>query len=174
MCDRDIEDIEKLEERIRSAEAGLSTHSDEETVKLRESQQRQAALEGLRFTANKQTLEVLERHLAAISVEITDDERKLKAVKEELEKHGDLEALSTTMQQCIEDLLKCLKKIDILKDSEKAITQTINEIKGTLAGLNARLDRAATGTDMVLDRKRVEICEQIYNIFEEGIHAVHT
>lgn len=171
LCDRDIEDIEKLEERIKTAEKGLSTLSVEEAEKLRELQQRQATLEGLRFTSNKQTLEVLERHLAAISVEITDEERKLKAVREELEKHGDLEALSTTMQQCIEDLSQCLKKIDILKDGEKAITETINEIKGTLAGLNARLDRAATGADMVLARKRVEICDQIHNIFEEGIDA---
>lgn len=171
LCDRDIEDAEKLKKRISEVETGLSKLSDEETEMLKELQQRQAVLESFQFSSNKQTIEVLERQLAIISVEITDEERKLKEVKEELQRHGDVETLSTKMQQCVEELSQCLKKIDILKDSEKTQTDAINDIKGILTGLNAKLDRAATGTDMVLARKRVEICEQIHNIFEEGIDA---
>lgn len=171
LCDRDIDDIAQLEKRIREAETNLGALSAEETAKLRELKQRQATLEGLQFTSNKRELEVLERQFAAVSVEITDDERKLKAVKEELGKHGDIEDLSSTMKQCLADLSQCYKKIDVLKDGERAIGETITEIRGTLVGLNARLDRAATGADMVLARRRAVVCEQIHNIFEEGIDA---
>lgn len=171
LCDRDIDDIAGLEERIRKAEAGLGALLPEESSMLRELKQRQLILGSMRYTSNKRELEQLERQLAAVTVEITDEERKLKAVREELGKHGDIADLSTAMKRNMTDLMTCLKKIDVLRDGERQVSETITENKSTLASLMGRLDRAATGDDMVIARKKASICEQIHSIFEEGIDA---
>lgn len=173
LCDQDIDDalILKMEERIKALEGNYGGLTPEESGKLRTLQIRKATLETMRYPSSKERLEIYERQLAAVTVEISDDERKLKAVKEELEKHGDIEELSTSMQNCVKNLINCLKKIDNLKEGERQEAEQIANIRSSLATLNAKLDKTATGEDMVRARRRVELCEMIHNIFEEGIDA---
>lgn len=173
LCDQDIDDtlITKMEERIRNAENEYGGLSMEEAEQLRSLQNRRATLETMQFPSSKDRLEVLEQQLSAVKVEISDDERKLKTIKEELERHGDIEELATGMQERVKELSKVLKKIENLEEGRRLENEKITSARSTLATLNAKLDRTATGTDMVRARRRVELCEQIHAIFEEGIGA---
>ncbi len=173
LCDQDIDDalIAKMEERIRAAESSYGSLTPEETAQLRLLQVRKAILETMQFSSSKDKLEIFEQQLATITVELSDEERKLKAVKEELEKHGDITDLSSSMQKCLKDMAQCLQKIVNLRDGEREQTEKITSVKNTLATLNAKLDRTATGGQMVRARRRVDLCEQIHAIFEEGINA---
>ncbi|MHB1652380.1 MAG: AAA family ATPase [Desulfitobacteriaceae bacterium] len=173
LCDQDIDDtlIRKMEERIRDAESEYGGLSTEEAAQLRSLQNRRATLETMQFPSSKDKLEVLEQQLSAVKVEISDDERKLKTVKEELERHGDIEELATGMQERVKELTQVLKKIENLEEGKRLENEKITSARSTLATLNAKLDRTATGADMVRARRRVELCEQIHAIFEEGIGA---
>ncbi|MDD2497867.1 MAG: hypothetical protein PHY90_07045 [Desulfitobacteriaceae bacterium] len=173
LCDQDIDDtlIRKMEERIRDAENQYGGLSTEEATQLRILQNRRATLETMQFPSSKERLEIFEQQLSDLKVEISDDERKLRTIKEELERHGDIEELATGMQERVKELSQVLKKIENLEEGKRLENDKIASARSTLATLNAKLDRTATGADMVLARKRVEYCEQIQTIFEEGISA---
>lgn len=173
LCDQDIDSsmITKMEERIRDAESEFGGLTPEEASQLRGLQNRRATLETMQFTSSKDKLEVLEQQLSAVKVEISDDERKLKTIKEELERHGDIEELATGMQERVKELSQVLKKIENLEEGKRGENEKITSARSTLATLNAKLDRTATGSDMVRARQRVELCEKIHSIFEEGIGA---
>jgi len=149
----------------------LTTGGIIEADQLRAMQLRKASLETMKYASSKEKLEIYERQLESISVEISDEERKLKDVKEEIEKHGDIEDLSANMKENVKDLSQCLKKIENLRDGERLEAEKITGVRSALATLNAKLDRTATGDDMVRARTRVELCEQIYSIFDVGISA---
>lgn len=173
ICDQDINDAftGRINARIREAEASFGGLSPEETIQLRTIQLRKASLETMKYTSSKDRLEVYEQQLESINVEISDEERKLKDVKEEIEKHGDIEDLSANMKENIKELSQSLKKIENLKEGERLEADKITGARSALATLNARLDRTATGDDMIRARTRVELCEQIYKIFDIGISA---
>lgn len=173
LCDQDIDSsmLTKMEERIQDAESEYGGLTTEEASQLRSLQSRRATLETMQFTSSKDKLEVLEQQLSAVKVEISDDERKLKTIREELERHGDIEELATGMQERVKGLSQVLKKIENLEEGKRSENEKITSARGTLATLNAKLDRTATGADMVRVRRRVELCEKIHGIFEEGIGA---
>ena len=173
LCDQNIDYtlITKMEERIRETESEYGGLTTEEADQLRSLQNRRATLESMQFPSNKDRLEILEQQLSSVKVEISDDERKLKTVKEELERHGDIEELATGMQERVKELSQVLKKIENLEEGKRLENEKITSARSTLATLNAKLDRTATGADMLLARRRVELCEQIHSIFEEGIGA---
>lgn len=173
LCDQDIDDslIGKMEERIQEAESEYAGLSTEEANQLRSLQNRRATLETMQFPSSKDKLEFLEQQLSTVKVEISDDERKLKTIKDELERHGDIEELATGMQERVKELSQVLKKIENLDEGKRLENEKISSARSALATLNAKLDRTATGEDMVRARRRVELCEQIHAIFEEGIGA---
>jgi DNA sulfur modification protein DndD len=173
LCDQDIGDvlIGRMEERIRDAESEYAGLSVEEDAQLRRLQSRRATLDTMRFPSSKDKLDILEQELSTVKVQISDDERKLRTVKDELERHGDIEELATGMQGRIKELSQVLKKIENLEEGKRLENDKITDARGALANLNAKLDRTATGADMVRARQRVELCEQIHAVFEEGIGA---
>ncbi len=173
LCDQDIDDtlIAKIEDRIKDAESNYGGLTPDETAKLRVLQVRKVSLESMQFPSSKDKLEVYEQQIAGVNVEIGDDERNLKAIKQELEKHGDIENLSSSVQESVKELSQSLKKIENLKDGERQEAEKITSAKSALATLNSKLDRTATGDDMIRARRRVELCEHIHTIFEEGISS---
>lgn len=138
---------------------------------MRAMQLRKASLETMKYPSNKDKLEIYEQQLETIRVEISDEERQLKDVKEEIEKHGDIKDLSVNMKENVKELSQCLKKIENLRDGERLEADKITCTKNALATLNAKLDHTATGDDMIRARRRVELCEHIYSIFDLGICA---
>lgn len=173
ICDQDIDDmvIGRIQDRIREAETSFGGLSPEEANQLRSLQLRKASLETMKYASSKDRLEIYEQQLQSINVEISDEERKLKGAKEEIEKHGDIEDLSASMKENVKELSQCLKKIENLREGERLEAEKISSARGALATLNAKLDRTATGDDMVRARTRVELCEHIYKIFDVGISA---
>lgn len=173
ICGQDIDDIiiEKLEEQIKETKGNYGYLTKEEKNKLSSLKLRKATLSSMNYGSSKEKLEIYEHQIDSIKVEISDDERKLKTIKEEIEKHGNIEDLSTTMKVNINDLAQCIKKIDNLKEGERHESNILSDIKGSLLNLNSKLDRTATGNDMLKAMKRVELCEQINQIFDEGINA---
>ncbi len=173
LCDQDIDDnlIKKMEERIQDTESEYSGLSPEEGKQLHRLQNRRATLENMKFPSSKDKLEFLEQQLSTVKVEISDDERKLKAVRDELKRHGDIEELATGMQERMKELSQVLKKIENLEEGKRLENEKISSARSALTTLNSKLDRLATGADMVRARRRVELCEQIHTIFEEGIGA---
>lgn len=55
-----------------------------------------------------------------MAVEIDDSERQLRAVREELERHGDVEKLAKSSRDAVTALAQCLKKIENLKEGIQA------------------------------------------------------
>lgn len=171
LCDQDVADnlIIKIEERIKSAESSFKGLTAEEATELKGLQGRRAELESMQLPSVKGKLEVLEQQLVQVRVEIGNSEREAKEILEELERHGDIKDLSAATQENIRALATCLKKIENLDEGKRLESEKIISIKNAIAGQYAKLEKAATGDDMLLAKKKADICEQIVAIFEEGI-----
>ena len=171
LCDQDIDGalIAKIEERVKTAESSYGGLTEDEAKELTALQGRRAVLEPMRVPSSKERLEIFEGQLATVKVEISDTERKLKEVMDELERHGEIEDLSKSMQENVKELSQCIKRIEALEESKKAENDQITRVKAALATQNARLDQTATSDDMKLARRKVELCEQIHAIFDEGV-----
>lgn len=171
LCDQNVPDnlIEKIEERIKSAESSYGGLTAEEAVELKGLQYRRAELESMQFPGVREKLEVLEQQLVQVRVEIGNNEREIKEVREELERHGDIKDLSAATQENIRALATCLKKIENLEEGKRLESEKIISIKNAIAGQYSKLEKAATSDDMLLAKKKADICEQIVSIFEEGI-----
>ena len=174
ICERDIEDemLAKLEERIRLAGTGEGALSADERAQLGSLRYRRGALEAISLTSNKETLAALERQLNTLTVEISDTDRDIKTIKETLSKHGDnITEMSAAMEKDLDDMAQCIKKIDVLNECIDDITKKVADIKALLTSLKSQLDKSDTSTEMGMAKRRIELCEQIHNIFEEGIDA---
>lgn len=173
LCDQDIKDdfISRIEERIRSAENEYGGLTVEEISLLKTLRNRKNILADMVFPRCKDKLEVYEEQFAQVNVKITDDERKLKTAKETLERYGDIEDLSESTQHRVRQHSQCVAKIENLEEGKRQENKIITDTQSTLNSLYGRLDRTATGHDMLLAKRRVELCEQIHSIFERGINA---
>ena len=118
LCDQDIEDdkLEGLMKRIEEATSGYSGLTEDEAKALQQIRVRKSTLESMRAESKKSVLELLEAQLSTLDVEIDDATRRKKIVREELERHGDIDELSKDTKENVRQLATCLKKIDNLRE----------------------------------------------------------
>lgn len=173
ICDQDIGDehIVQLVQRIKIAKNDYGKLTPEEVSVLRELRERCAALEPMKYPNSKEKLELLERQLDETIVAISDNKRRLNALNEELQKFGETSELTARMQTKAQELSQSISKIKNYEDGKAAEQDKITNTKNTLQTLNAKLDSMAMGVEMDEAKKRVELCEQIHSVFEEGIAA---
>lgn len=173
LCDQDVDEahVQSLIDRISAYTRGISGLSSAEQSTLQALRIRKATLEGMRAPSKAEMLSLLEAQLDKLEVEIDDNERQLKAVREELQRHGDIEELATNTKIAVNALAQCLKKIENLKDGIQLTKNKLKEIESALSTLEDKLNRVSTDVDMLRAGKKVNLCEQIHDIFEKGIAA---
>ncbi len=171
LCEQDIDDdlIANLEKRIKAAESSFGGLTVEEAVELKSLQGRRAVLEGMQLPSVKERLEVLEQQLTDVRIELVSSERDLKGVREELERHGDIKDLSAAASENLRQLTICLTKIGNLEEGKKKENDQIASIRQAIAGQYTKLEKLATDDDMLLARKKADLCGQLASIFAEGI-----
>lgn len=169
LCDQDISEelLERMKDFIKRSESEYGGLTPEEITNLQVLRARKATLKNMLYPSLREKLEVYEEQLSRVNVEISRDERQLKTVREDIERYGDIEGLSELAQQHAQ----CLAKIENLEAGKRDEYAIILETQSSLATLEGQLNRHATGTAMLAAKRRVEICEQIHNIFERGIDA---
>lgn len=171
LCDQDIPDkkLEELIKRITDASSEYGGLSDDEIKALQELRVRKSTLQSMKADSKKEILELLEGQLSTLEVEIDDTERQRKTVREELERHGDVEELSKGAKENVKQLANCLKKIDNLRDGIQLEKDKIKEVESALATLEDKLNKVSTDSETKIAKRKVEFCEAINRIFEEGI-----
>lgn len=169
LCDQDIEDdvLSKMKERIRHIESEYGSLTLEEKQILLTLRNRKQILEAMIYPSSKEKLEIYEEQFANVTVEINQAERQLKTVREDIDRYGDIDGLTELTQQHSQ----CLTKINNLQEGKRAENIIISETQSSLATLDTQLNRNSSGTDMLLAKRKVELCEQICGIFEKGIEA---
>ena len=173
LCDQDVDEhhVQALLDRINDYARGVSGLNGEEQATLQSLRIRRATLESMRASSKAEILSLLEAQLDKLEVEIDDNERQLKTVREELERHGDVEELANSTNAAVTALAQCLKKIENLKEGIQLTKNKIKEIESALSTLETKLNRVSTDIDLLRAGKKVSVCEQIHNIFEQGIAA---
>ena len=173
LCDQDLDEarVQMLLEKVATYTRGSGALSVDEATELQRLRVRKATLESMRSGGNMELLSLLEGQLDSLAVEIDDSERQLRAVREELERHGDVEELAKSSRDAVTALAQCLKKIENLKEGIQAVKNKLKEIDGALATLEDKMNRVSTDADMLLAGRKVSMCEQIHDIFESGIAA---
>lgn len=171
ICDQDVDErhIALLVQRVQAEKNGFSGLSSDDLRLLQSLRERKASLKTMNLSGSKEKLELLEKQLSELNVSISDNERHLKTLKKDLEKYGDAGELSIRIQNSTREIVRCRARI---QNIEEGITQEnikITQIKSTLQTLNTKLDTLAKGAEVSAARRRVELCEQIHAIFEEGI-----
>ena len=173
LCDQDVDEhhVQALLDRINDYARGVSGLNGEEQATLQSLRIRRATLESMRASSKAEILSLLEAQLDKLEVEIDDNERQLKTVREELERHGDVEELANSTNAAVTALAQCLKKIENLKEGIQLTKNKIKEIESARSTLETKLNRVSTDIDLLRAGKKVSVCEQIHNIFEQGIAA---
>lgn len=171
ICDQDIEGekLEQLLKKISDASNEFGGLSEEEIHELQQLRVRKGTLESMRAESKKGVLEILEAQLSTLDVEIDDASRQKKTVREELERHGDIEELSKGTKENAKQLATCYKKIDNLREGIQQEQDKIKEVESALATLEDKLNKLSTDKETQAAKKKVELCEAINSIFEEGI-----
>lgn len=173
LCDQDVDEhhVQALLDRINAYTRGVSGLNSEEQHALQMLRIRKATLENMQASSKAEVLSLLETQLDKLEVEIDDSERQLKAVREELERHGDIEELANNTKTAVTALAQCLKKIENFKEGIQLTKNKLKEIENALSTLEAKLNRVSTDVDLLRAGKKVSVCEQIHDIFEKGIAA---
>lgn len=171
ICDQDIEGekLDQLIKKIADASKEFGGLSEKEAQELQQLRVRKSTLESMRFESKKEVLQVLESQLSTLDVEIDDATRQKKIVREELERHGDIDELSKDTKENVKQLAICLKKIDNIRDGIQKEQEKIKEVESALATLEDKLNKLSTDKETQIAIKKVELCEAINSIFEEGI-----
>ncbi|EHF07649.1 hypothetical protein HMPREF1020_00405 [Clostridium sp. 7_3_54FAA] len=169
LCDQDIEHshILKLKDKIDKTEYGELTTDEKQQIQLL--RMRKITLESMKSASKKEIIEMLESQLDSLNVELDDANRQYRTAREDLEKYGDIEDLTKDFRTNAKALAQCLKKIDNYKEGCQEEKEKIKEIDNALNTLEEKLKRASTDSDMMEAMRKVELCEQINNIFETGI-----
>lgn len=173
LCNQDIDEthVQALLNRISTYAGEIDGLDRNEQDRLQRLRMRKATLEGMRSTNKSEILGLLENQLATLEVKIDDSERQFKAVREELERHGDIEELAKDTKDSVNSLAQCIKKIENLKDGIQATKNKLKEIDSALVTLENKLNKASTDVELRLAGKKASLCEQIHDIFENGISS---
>ena len=171
LCDQDITEdkLDALLQRISEATNEYNGLSEEEAQALKQLRVRRSTLDSMRAESKKDILSILEAQLSKLEVEIDDANRRKKTVREELERHGDIEELSKGTKENVKQLANCYKKIDNLREGIQQEQDKIKEVEQALGTLEDKLNKVSTDSETQLAKHKVELCEAINNIFEEGI-----
>ncbi|WP_176502473.1 AAA family ATPase [Paenibacillus lautus] len=169
LCDQDIKDdlLPYLKERVNRTESDFGGLTFEETRMLHSLRNRKNILMGMIYPSSKEKLEIYEEQLDTVTVEISQAERQLKTVSEDIDRYGDIDGLTELTQQHAQSLAK----INNLEEGKRNESAIIAETQSSLATLDGQLNRNASGTGLLLAMRKVELCEQIHKIFEKGIDA---
>jgi len=170
VCERGVDDdiIEKLENRMSEAASEFAGLSEAESQELATLRLRLAALSQMKFDNCKPVLEVYEKQLQELIVQISKFERDLKTVREEIAKHGDIDESLTHL---VEEHSKIVQRIEILEQGKKKEQDIIDETRQSLASMEAKIDSLAVGAKFTAAKKRVELLDHLYEIFDKGIAA---
>lgn len=169
LCDQDIEDdiLSRIKDRMRHIESDFGSLTPEEKQRLQALRNRRDTLSSMIYPNSKEKLEIYEEQLANVTVEINQAGRQLKTVREDIDRYGDIDGLTELTHQHSQ----CLAKINNLEEGKRAENAIISETQSSLATLDTQLNRNSNGADMLLAKRKVELCEQICGIFEKGIDA---
>ena len=142
------------------------------SARIRELRTRQTSLSSMLVSSNAEVIRVLEEQANTLTVEIDQAKQRLKEIRNELSRYGQIEDLTQRDREVTNGLADCLQKIDNTKDGIAKTKEKIKASEAAIATLNDKIRRTATtDTDLQLAIKKAELCEDIHAIFEEGISA---
>lgn len=173
-CGQRVDENHKasIRTRIRDWESEFIGLTDEEVARIRELRTRQTSLSSMLVSSNAEVIRVLEEQANTLTVEIDQAKQRLKEIRNELSRYGQIEDLTQRDRDVTNGLAECLQKIDNTKDGIAKTKEKIKASETAIATLNDKIRRTATtDTDLQLAIKKAGLCEDIHAIFEEGIAA---
>ena len=173
-CGQDVDEIHlsALKKRLEEESGEFGGLSSEETERMKALQMRQVSLESMQSETNTQVLKIYEDQLADLLVKIDDAKGKLKDLRDEISRYGNLNDLTAAAKDNAQKLGNCYAKIENLKDGILATGNKIKEAESALTSLEEKVRKAGTSdADLNLAVKKVEICEALHQLFVDGIAA---
>lgn len=173
-CGQKVDDEHKdlIRARIRDWESEFIGLTEEEVARIRELRTRHTALSSMICPNNAAVIRVLEEQANTLTVEIDQAKQRLKEIRNELSRYGQIENLTQRDREVTNGLANCLQKIDNTKEGINKTKEKIKASETAIATLNDKIRRTATtDIDLQLAIKKAELCENIHAIFEEGIAA---
>ena len=173
-CDQDVDEahVAALKKRLEEEPGDFRGLSEEETKKMKELQMQQISLENMRSEKNPQVLHLCEDQLENLIVQIDDAKGRLKDLQVQIGRYGDVSELTSAAKENAQNLVKCYTKIENLKEGIHATKEKIKEADSALAALEEKVRKAGTSDkDLNLAVKKVNICLELQQLFNEGIAA---
>lgn len=170
VCDLDLgaDILASLEHRVLHATSEFGGLTDDELRELDSLRLRIASLRQMQFENCKPVLETYERQLQELVVQISKAERDLKTVREEIAKYGDIDESTTHL---VDEHSKIVQRIGILEEGKKEEQKIIDETRQSLNSLETKIDSLAVGAKFAAAKKRVDLLDHLYEIFDQGVAA---
>lgn len=173
-CDQDVDEahVASLKKRLDEEPGEFGGLSVEETERMKTLQICQASLESMQSTTDSRVLKIYEEQLADLLVQIDDAKCKLKDLRDEISRYGNVSDLTAAAKDNAQNLAKCYSKIENLREGIQATKNKIKEADIALASLEEKVRKASTSdADLNLAVKKVEICSALHQLFNDGIAA---
>ncbi len=169
VCEQDIADeyITILQERIARSESQFSGLSKEEADRLLTLQGRLNSLRKLRAENRAREVKHFEDRRVALQIAIGSLAQEISELNERIRRYGDTSEVAGIAR----DLAATLSKIEITERGirdEQAVLDKDNESRANILAL---INKQAVGGDLLSASRRLELCDEIFHIFEKGMAA---
>jgi len=171
ICEQDVNSdiITKLQERINESTSEYTGLSENERERLYQLQECYTNINELvaNITDVKSDIAILEERRDRLQIQISEWKQEIEELKDNIERYGseteesDVFRISKEHSRVEQDITETKKGIEKENDALKVLKEDKEQISKTI-------DRMAGGTDYRIASKRYDLCEHVFNIFDES------
>lgn len=168
VCDQSIQGIafERLSQRLSDGliDEGLNA---EETIELEDISEKANKLSRLVKESSRSRVRGIEQQISSLGIALDSNSAKLRDVQQRLAQFssGDVDELRDLPKK----YTRVVQKISNLNDAKRAETEKLNEKNASRDKIMAQISKLESGSDLRDASLKLELCEQLYQLFDEGI-----
>lgn len=168
VCDQSIQGIafERLSQRLSDGliDEGLNA---EETIELEDISEKANKLSRLVKESSRSRVRGIEQQIGSLGISLDSNLAKLRDVQQRLAQFSsdDVDELRDLPKK----YTRVVQKISNLNDAKRAETEKLNEKIASREKIMAQISKLESGSDLRDASLKLELCEQLYQLFDEGI-----
>ena len=168
ICDQEIpvSVITRLQQKVESIRNATPLLTDEEKANYTALQTQLNTLQALRMEDNGKIIRERQRTLDNLDIQIGDAQQKLNETKSEISSYGTYDPSVTGL---LSEHSLHQSKLKELRDGIAAENVALNVAEGKKRQLDSKITASSTSKDVKIAGKRLELCQQIEQIFAEAI-----
>jgi DNA sulfur modification protein DndD len=167
LCEQAINEnaLENLQRRIQDTSSHTGLSEDEKT-ELFQAKNRIEVLKYMLHDSVRSKVRAIENQITMLSVDIDSDKQKIQELQQRAAEYsGDYDSI----RELPINYSKIMQKINNLTASKKGENEKLEDLKLRRDQLMTQIRKLASGADLKEATRKLDLCEQIYQLFESGV-----